>query len=97
MTAAPDVHPEIERYIEQLEAALDSVHTEQLEIDAPKLDSDIAPGDLHRAKALAARLQAAHTRVAGQRVRLGGEIADLRQRRGSATHRRGPSAFDTSM
>jgi len=87
---------EIERYIEQLEAALDSVHTEQLEIDAPKLDGDIAPGDLAKAKALAERLQAAHTRVAGQRVRLGGEIADLR-RRGSASHRRGPSAFDTSM
>jgi len=88
---------EIERYIEQLEAALDSVHTEQLEIDAPKLDGDIAPGDLAKAKALAERLQAAHTRVAGQRVRLGGEIADLRRRRSSTSHRRGPSAFDTSM
>ena len=61
---------EIERYIEQLEAALDSVHTEQLEIDAPKLDGDIAPGDLAKAKALAER---------------------------STSHRRGPSAFDTSM
>ena len=88
---------EIERYIEQLEAALDSVHTEQLEIDAPKLDDDIAPGDLAKAKALAERLQAAHTRVAGQRVRLGGEITDLRRRRSSTSHRRGPSAFDTSM
>ena len=88
---------EIERYIEQLEAALDSVDTEQLEIDAPKLDGGIAPGDLDKAKALAERLQAAHTRIAGQRVRLGGEIADLRRRRSSTSHRRGPSAFDTSM
>ena len=88
---------EIETYLDALEAGLQAAGPAALELDVPTLQGDIDPADGPRATALFARLRSLHERAEGQRVRIAGEIAGLRQRAVNDGHRRAPSAFDRTM
>ena len=88
---------EIEEYLDALEAGLQAADPAALELDVPELRGDLQPADGPRANELFARLRALHERAEGQRVRVAGEIADLRRRNGNAGHRRAPSSFDRSL
>ena len=85
---------EIERYLDSLETGLQAGDPAALELEPPQLRGELELTDAARANALFARLQVLHDRAEGQRVRLAGEIADLRRRSANTGHRRAPSSFD---
>lgn len=89
----------LEQYLDALESALSLTDgdPDDLVIEPPQLVGRLDRADLERATAALERLEAVQQRAAGQRTRLGGELADLRRRRNATTIRRGPQAFDTSM
>jgi hypothetical protein len=88
---------EIEAYLDAFEQGLQAADPAALELDVPVLRGELQPADAPRANALFGRLRALHERAEGQRVRVAGELADLRRRNANAGHRRAPSTFDRRM
>lgn len=96
--SGPAALDQIEAYLDDLEAGLSLGEPSRLELEEPNLDGAMVNStDAERARSILKRLQQLQDRTEGQRVRIAGEIAGLRQRSVNDGHRRSPSSFDTSL